>query len=115
MLRESSNNDNFLMNRTHYRNKLSHHSKSSYEKNNDFSLTQRLNNRFLPKNTFYERQLDDSLRVNSNLEFYRNKSPLDKGEHNDQENIKKMGESGGVENKSIKIQPNKSITVRQML
>ena len=114
MRRESSNNDNFLMNRTHYRNKQNN--KSSHEKNHEFSLTQRLNHRFLPRQTFYEKQLDESLRVNSNFEFYRNKSPLEKEANYEQENMKKVGQHGATEkDRPIKIVANKSITVRQML
>jgi hypothetical protein len=54
--------------------------------------------------------------VNSNFEFYRNKSPLEKREYNEEENMKKMGEHGAMEKeKQIKMVANKSITVRQML
>ncbi len=65
------------MNQTHYRNRQAHNKKISHEINQDFSLTQRPNNRFFP-NKFYDKKTDDSLRANSNFEFYRNKSPLDK-------------------------------------
>ena len=54
--------------------------------------------------------------MNSNFEFYRNKSPLEKREYNEEENMKKVGEHGAMEKeRQIKMVANKSITVRQML
>lgn len=98
------------MNRTHYWQKIQKDSGMSVH---ELSLTQRFENKLLPNNNFSYKQHDE-YRVNSQLEYRRNKSPLG-DEWNENESLVKAVSSTILDSDYVQILPNKSLTVRQML